>query len=212
MIPFDKKILVFEDIDCMADIILERNKEMKPSSEKDGNESNVVTKNELLNTIKEGFNRDSTQNDFVSIMNKDSEKDELTLSYILNVIDGIRETPGRIMIITSNHYNKLDKAFTRPGRIDISLEMRNASVNTIQEIVRHYYNEDIPRSILQKIKSETISPASLINMRFKAKDLLYSKRILQTFGLKIITFFWWSSSTNSACFDKSMIYYITVVF
>lgn len=167
-ISFEKKIIVFEDIDCMADIILERNKETKPKNEKDGNESNVVTKNELLNTIKEGFNRDNTQNDFVSIMNKDSENDDLTLSYILNVIDGIRETPGRIMIITSNHYNKLDKAFTRPGRIDISLEMRNASVNMIQEIVRHYYNEDIPPSILQKIKGETISPASLINMRFKA--------------------------------------------
>ena len=167
-IPFEKKIIVFEDIDCMADIILERNMNVSKKTGSSSTESNVVTKEELLNTIKEGFNKDCSTNDFVSIMNKDNDKDELTLSYILNVIDGIRETPGRIMIITSNHYNKLDKAFTRPGRIDISLEMRNASVNTIKNIVRHYYNEEIPPSILEKIKDETISPASLINMRFKA--------------------------------------------
>ena len=41
--------------------------------------------------------------------------------------DGIRETPGRILIITSNHYNKLDPALTRPGRIDIELEMSKLS-------------------------------------------------------------------------------------
>ena len=51
-----------------------------------------------------------------------SKDDKITLSFILNIIDGIRETPGRILIITSNNYNCLDPALIRPGRIDINLE------------------------------------------------------------------------------------------
>ena len=31
-----------------------------------------------------------------------TKDDKITLSFILNIIDGIRETPGRILIITSN--------------------------------------------------------------------------------------------------------------
>ena len=163
-IPFNKKIIVFEDIDCMSDIILER-------KQKKENASKEITKEELLNTIKSGISKSSSNEEFVSTINSKNSSDDLTLSYILNIIDGIRETPGRIMIITSNHYNKLDKAFTRPGRIDVSLEMQNASVETIQNIVRHYYNEEIPENILEKMKDNVVSPAALINLRFKAKTM-----------------------------------------
>lgn len=161
-IPFNDKIIVFEDIDCMSDIILER----KKAHEGEKN----ITKEELLDTIKKGINSDSFARETVSFPAK-KDDDQLTLSYILNVIDGIRETPGRVMIITSNHYNKLDKAFTRPGRIDISLEMCNASVKTIKNMVRHYYDEEIPEDILPHIKGGVVSPAALINLRFKAKTV-----------------------------------------
>ena len=172
-ISFENKIIVFEDIDCMSDIILEREKTRQVSSN-NNNDSSSITKEELLNTIKQGINNE----DVISFSEKKPENDQLTLSYILNVIDGIRETPGRVMIITSNHYNKLDKAFTRPGRIDISLEMRNASVKTIKNIVRHYYNEEIPDKILEHIKDDVVSPASLINLRFKAKTMEEYCRLL----------------------------------
>ena len=56
--------------------------------------------------------------------------DKINLAFVLNLIDGIRETPGRIIIITSNYYNKLDAALIRPGRIDITLNMKNASCET----------------------------------------------------------------------------------
>lgn len=162
-LSFNDKIIVFEDIDCMSDIILEREKKL---SGEEGEKN--ITKEDLLDTIKKGINSDSFTREMVSFPDK-RDDDHLTLSYILNVIDGIRETPGRVMIITSNHYNKLDKAFTRPGRIDISLEMCNASVKTIKNMVRHYYNEDIRDDYLPHIKGGIVSPAALINLRFKAK-------------------------------------------
>lgn len=176
-IGFEKKIIVFEDLDCMSDIILERKREksddQNKKNQKSNGESNAVSKDELLKTIKEGMNPDSCKGDFVSYLEKNDaakDNDDLTLSFILNVIDGIRETPGRIMIVTSNHYDKLDKAFTRPGRIDVSLEMKNASIEIIEEIVMHYYKESIPRHIKNKISDGIVSPAALINLRFKCNS------------------------------------------
>ena len=37
---------------------------------------------------------------------------------LLNVLDGIVDTPGRIVVMTTNHIETLDPALIRPGRID----------------------------------------------------------------------------------------------
>jgi chaperone BCS1 len=43
---------------------------------------------------------------------------QLTLSGLLNAIDGVGSRENRILILTSNHADKLDPALIRPGRID----------------------------------------------------------------------------------------------
>ena len=93
------------------------------------------------------------------------EKPErITLDDILNLWDGLNEATGRIMGITSNFYDKLDPALTRPGRIDITLHMENASRDTIREMFSFYYSQPIPEKELMKIKDRAFSPAYLINL------------------------------------------------
>merc|ERR1711862_960630 len=48
----------------------------------------------------------------------DLKKDKLNLSGLLNVLDGVVDTPDRILIMTTNHPEQLDPALIRPGRID----------------------------------------------------------------------------------------------
>ena len=43
------------------------------------------------------------------------------LSFFLNIIDGLNECSGRIIILTTNKIDYLDKAIIRPGRIDIKI-------------------------------------------------------------------------------------------
>jgi ATP-dependent 26S proteasome regulatory subunit len=88
----------------------------------------------------------------------------ITLDDILNLWDGIRETPGRILVISSNHYDKLDPALIRPGRIDITHELSNASHNTISEIYFHLFGKKMDTKKLAKIKEYFYSPAELINI------------------------------------------------
>lgn len=44
--------------------------------------------------------------------------DDLNLAGLLNVLDGVVDTPNRIVIMTTNHPEKLDPALIRPGRIN----------------------------------------------------------------------------------------------
>jgi len=46
-------------------------------------------------------------------------KASLTLSGLLNAIDGSASAEGRLLILTSNHPDTLDPALVRPGRIDV---------------------------------------------------------------------------------------------
>ena len=106
-----------------------------------------------------------------------SEEDNITLDDILNLWDGINETSGRILIISSNHYDQLDPALVRPGRIDIPLEIGNSSHKIISDIYSHYYSEKIPSKILRKIEEYKHSPASIVNLCFtsKSKDKFLDK-------------------------------------
>jgi chaperone BCS1 len=92
------------------------------------------------------------------------DDDPITLDDILNLWDGIRETPGRIMIISSNHYNDLDPALKRPGRIDITLELSYASRQVISEIYKHLFDTNIEQQILEQVNDKFYSPAEIINI------------------------------------------------
>lgn len=61
----------------------------------------------------------------------DVHPQQLTLAILLNVLDGILETPGRILIMTTNHPERLDPALTRPGRIDLKVRFDACSLTDI---------------------------------------------------------------------------------
>ena len=69
--------------------------------------------------------------------------EKVNLSFLLNLLDGVLETPGRILIITSNHPERLDPALIRPGRIDINLEVSYCTKEMIVDIFRYFYEVPI---------------------------------------------------------------------
>ena len=67
------------------------------------------------------------------------EKDKLNLAGLLTVLDGVIDSPGRILIMTTNHPEKLDPALTRPGRVNMQIYMGFIKVAHAKEMVTHYY-------------------------------------------------------------------------
>lgn len=165
-ISWNKKILLFEDIDCIGDIILSREEKNKKSnvikSNNLSNKDNSINVGNIIQTLCEL--NEST----ISVST--NKEHQITLDDILNLWDGIRETPGRILIISSNHYDKLDSALVRPGRIDITHELSNASHNTISDIYFHLFKNKIDKKKLSKVKENLYSPAELINIYVSSKN------------------------------------------
>lgn len=184
-ITWDKKILVFEDIDCIGDIILNRNNKLshKKNNSRKNKSGDKTSEDSKAGDMKIGdilqavCELNDTGTAGVSALTKENP---ITLDDILNLWDGIRETPGRILVISSNHYDKLDPALIRPGRIDITHELSNASHSVISDLYMHLFGNPIDRSVLSNIKERFYSPAELINIYVGNKtEETFLKRLLQ---------------------------------
>jgi len=153
-IPNEKRIYIFEDIDCISDIIKQRD-EHDEHNKKDSKQK-INYELEILSKL----------TDFhCNKMNKPDDK--LNLSFLLNIFDGIREIPGRIIILTTNYPDKIDKALLRPGRVDVNIELKKASILIIEEILASFYDksiEEIRTMCLNKFKDYEISPAEVMNV------------------------------------------------
>ncbi|THH15227.1 hypothetical protein EW146_g5210 [Bondarzewia mesenterica] len=72
--------------------------------------------------------------------NKDSVR--ITLSGLLNALDGVSAQEGRLLFATTNCYGALDAALTRPGRMDLHVEFKLASQYQAREMFRRFYVPD----------------------------------------------------------------------
>ena len=65
--------------------------------------------------------------------------DALNLAGLLNVLDGVVDTPGRMLILTSNHPEKLDPALIRPGRVDRLIHLGYLRCEEAAQMIAHNF-------------------------------------------------------------------------
>jgi len=130
-IPFDKRIYVFEDVDCQGNAVLDRH---------------------------------------ITHSDESTNSEQMDLSFLLNILDGILETPGRIVIMTSNFVERLDKALIRPGRIDIMAEFGRCSNKTLVEMVDFFLDGSLSedyKKVLRTIPPNVFTPAEISKLLFE---------------------------------------------
>lgn len=66
---------------------------------------------------------------------------QLTFSGVLNALDGVAGQEGKIVIMTTNHPEKLDPALVRPGRVDMRAKFHCASTSAIEEIFCNFFQD-----------------------------------------------------------------------
>ena len=67
------------------------------------------------------------------------DDDKLDLAGLLNVLDGVVDSPHRIVVMTTNHPEKLDPALIRPGRINKKMLLGYLLLPDAQKMVEHYF-------------------------------------------------------------------------
>lgn len=114
---------------------------------------------------------------------KDEDEDEkcnkfklsITMDVLLNVLDGYNYLHDTIIIMTTNHIEKIDPAVIRPGRIDQKIKFDNADTDQINNIFNYFYKKPLKLSnTINKSTSEIINSIVLpnINDYDKAKKLI----------------------------------------
>ncbi len=63
----------------------------------------------------------------------------VTLSGLLNALDGVSSRDGRVLFLTTNHPERLDPALLRPGRVDRKIELGHATPDQARRLFLWFY-------------------------------------------------------------------------
>lgn len=126
MSGIDNSIVVFEDIDAYK-----FTHKRKCESDLTDEEVKVEAKRQFkLAMITQGKDGDY------------STKHDLTLDALLEVLDGYNYLNNCIVIMTSNHPEKLDPALVRPGRIDHQINFDYANEHQFRSMFKYFTDKD----------------------------------------------------------------------
>lgn len=116
-------------------------------------------------------NNDDDKKDMIDFKSIISIPKGFDLSCFLNVLDGIIELHGIMIIMTTNHPEKLDEALIRPGRIDYKYEFKKTNIDIIKSMLKIKYSVSDKElelySDLKHIKNYILSPAEIQSICFK---------------------------------------------
>lgn len=82
----------------------------------------------------------------------------ITISGLLNAVDGISTAEGRVLIMTTNYPEKLDDALVRPGRVDMRIEFKLSGREQIRELFLRMYCADDNKALRQPTKLAQVLP------------------------------------------------------
>ncbi|OCF33300.1 mitochondrial chaperone BCS1 [Kwoniella heveanensis BCC8398] len=86
----------------------------------------------LLEDVDSAFNRRVQTSE-------DGYKSAVTFSGLLNALDGVASSEERIIFMTTNHYDRLDPALIRPGRVDVHELLGDAAGEQAKRLFVKFY-------------------------------------------------------------------------
>ncbi|XP_059293159.1 AAA-ATPase At5g17760-like [Lycium ferocissimum] len=120
---------------------------------------------------------DRTENGTIYSTNDRSRDSELTLSGLLNFIDGLWSSCGdeRVIIFTTNHKERLDPALLRPGRMDMHIHMSYLTSESFKVLATNYLEISDPnyrgfKEVQELIEGVQITPAEVAEQFMKSED------------------------------------------
>ncbi|KAM0832556.1 hypothetical protein ACQ4PT_064821 [Festuca glaucescens] len=167
----NKSILVIEDIDCCFDAKSREDPKM-PVSAADAGDSSDSSDDDGPPGKADHTGAHKQQN--------------VTLSGLLNFIDGLWSTSGeeRIIVFTTNYKDRLDPALLRPGRMDMHIYMGFCCWEAFKTLARNYHLVDdhvLFPDIQELLAAVEVTPAEVSEMLLRSEDADVALRVLTEF-------------------------------
>lgn len=116
----------------------------------------------------------------------DERRRPVSLSGLLNTLDGVASQEGRIVIMTTNHIEKLDPALIRPGRVDLRIKLSLADAAAAAKLFHFMYEpdgktqpeklkkapklENLAKEFATKVPEHQFGPAQIMSYLLQHKD------------------------------------------
>lgn len=126
-------IVLLEDLDAAFTRSTSRSEKSKKEKEKEKKKESADSDDETSTTTTTHRSRRHRTKENLSDVNT------LTLSGLLNALDGVAASEGRLLFATTNHLERLDPALCRPGRMDVWIEFKNASKWQAKNLFRNFF-------------------------------------------------------------------------
>jgi chaperone BCS1 len=168
-------IVLLEDIDSAG---LRREGDPAPgddaSSTPSDTDGDAAGKNTRISKTPKNAAKEGNKKDSLSL---------ISMSGLLNIIDGAASHEGRVLIMSTNYPEKLDEALIRPGRIDLQVRFTLATHAQIRDIFMRMYTiqPDEARAKQDKGQHEVVNPAVEI------LKSLSSETVTRDFDTEMIT-------------------------
>jgi len=114
-----------------------------------------------------------------------SDGSTLSLSGLLNSLDGVAAAEGRLLFATTNHIERLDPALSRPGRMDVWVNFTHATKWQAEGIFKCFF--PFKPSVATASATAAAAPASIAPKDPSQKNLPLPKRKAHAHAIPILT-------------------------
>lgn len=73
---------------------------------------------------------------------RETQQGKISMSSLLNALDGVATPHGLVTVMTTNHFDRLDPALTRAGRMDLVEKLDYPTPSSVRALYRHFYETE----------------------------------------------------------------------
>jgi mitochondrial chaperone BCS1 len=88
----------------------------------------------------------------------------VTFSGLLNALDGVASSEERIIFLTTNHVERLDEALVRPGRVDMTVRLDEATRYQVERLWDRFYSDLEGSTKYKQIFCEKLNSLGVIDI------------------------------------------------
>lgn len=160
-IDYATTIVIIEDVDCASPAVLDRALQDELVREKN---ATAITRQAKSPSLSEWDAVAQAGHALPSdAKTADANPAGITLSGLLNVLDGVLQCQGQVMIMTTNYRDRLDKALVAPGRIHKHFHFQLADRQQFKRMFAMFFKQELGDEEAEHFVEGVLQPAEISN-------------------------------------------------
>uniref|UniRef100_A0A0E0EC38 AAA+ ATPase domain-containing protein n=1 Tax=Oryza meridionalis TaxID=40149 RepID=A0A0E0EC38_9ORYZ len=169
----NRSILVIEDIDCCLDANPREHRHKTPPPPPPPEPAD--TDLDLTDSDNSDDSDEESEPKVRQMQPPQQQQQNVTLSGLLNFIDGLWSTSGeqRVIAFTTNYKDRLDPALLRPGRMDVHVYMGYCGWDAFRTLAHNYFlvnDHPLFPEVRELLAGVEVTPAEVSEMMLRCED------------------------------------------